>query len=101
MTGADPPDLSPRSLFSFNTHSDIDQYALGSDADIGGYSTVHLDLVDSTEKGKRTAARFWGDMRLDVRPPLKGKVRAGYAGFRNKVCPSFTSPYPSDSHDPS
>jgi hypothetical protein len=79
MSGTDAPDLSPRTLFNFHTQSDLDQFALGSDADIGGYSTVHLDLDNG--KGK-----FWGDMRLDVKTGLKGKVRAGYAGFRNKVC---------------
>lgn len=33
--------------------------------------------------------RFWGEVRRDVRPEWKGKVRGGYAGFRNKV--SFQS----------
>ncbi|KAI6025164.1 hypothetical protein BKA83DRAFT_4007878, partial [Pisolithus microcarpus] len=32
-----------------------------------------------------STARFWGEMRLDVRPELRGRIRGGYAGFRSKV----------------
>jgi NADH dehydrogenase [ubiquinone] 1 alpha subcomplex assembly factor 1 len=89
MSGADPPDLSPRTLFTFNSQSDVNQFILGSDIDVGGYSTVHLDLdrtpPHNTKIGKEATARFWGDMSLDVRPELRGKLRTGYAGFRNRV----------------
>lgn len=89
MSGTDEPIRTPKILFIFNRRADIEDCALGSDADIGGYSSVHMDLDDTKETnesiGKPGTAKFWGDMKLDVKPQLRGKVRAGYAGFRNKV----------------
>lgn len=94
MSGADAPVRSPITLWKFNTREDIAQYATGCDADIGGTSTVHLDLDESTTSEDpskdplaplRPTGRFWGDMRLGVRHEFEGKVRGGYAGFRNKV----------------
>lgn len=89
MSGADPPDLSPRTLFTFNSQPDVDQFALGCDSDVGGYSTVRLELDQSSQHNSRirkpATARFSGEMSLDVRPKLKGRIRTGYAGFRNKV----------------
>ncbi|KEP49302.1 complex I intermediate-associated protein CIA30 [Rhizoctonia solani 123E] len=73
------PDVAPRTLFSFRTAQDIQQFALGSDSDLGGHSTAHLDHHPDGY------ARFWGDMRLDVKAGLEGKLRPGYAGFRNKA----------------
>jgi NADH dehydrogenase [ubiquinone] 1 alpha subcomplex assembly factor 1 len=83
MSGADDPDRTPKTLFTFNTQEAIRECALGSDADVGGYSTVHLDLEHSSHSGQKATAKFWGEMSLDVKPHLKGRVRAGYAGFRN------------------
>ncbi|KAH7341875.1 NADH:ubiquinone oxidoreductase complex I intermediate-associated protein 30 [Rhizoctonia solani] len=77
------PNIEPRTLFSFRTPQDIQQYALGSDSDLGGNSTVHL------EHHPDGYARFWGDMRLDVKAGLEGKLRPGYAGFRNKSRPTL------------
>jgi NADH dehydrogenase [ubiquinone] 1 alpha subcomplex assembly factor 1 len=89
MSGTDEPDRGPKTLFTFNRREDVENCALGSDADIGGYSTVHLDLDETKETnesiGKPATAKFWGHMKLDVKPQLQGKVRAGYAGFRNRV----------------
>lgn len=87
MKGSAPPDRSPLTLLTFNSQEDIDGFSLGSDVDVGGYSTIHLDFVpgdakDPTEKGK---GRYWGDMRLDLRPELRGRMRSGYSGIRNKV----------------
>jgi hypothetical protein len=73
------PNTSSRILFSFRTPEEIRQYAVGSDADLGGNSSAHLDFHPDGY------ARFWGEMRLDVKAGLEGKLRAGYAGFRNKV----------------
>ena len=94
MSGADDPIRSPITLFTLNSKADIAQYATGCDADIGGKSTVHLDLDESTASEDaskdplaplRPTAKFWGNMRLDVREGYEGKIRGGYAGFRNKV----------------
>lgn len=94
MSGADMPDRTPMTLFTYNTKFDVAQNATGCDADVGGTSTVHFELDESTateDKSKdplaplRPTARFWGNMNLGVRSEFQGKVRGGYAGFRNKV----------------
>lgn len=71
-------------LFNFNSPEEIAQYVVGSDADIGGYSSAKLDLRENSDGSKY--GLFHGDMRIDVRPQMQGKMRSGYAGFRNKVC---------------
>ena len=71
--------LQPRTLFAFRTPADIAQHVIGSDTDIGGYSTAKLDL-DANSRG-----RFSGVIRTDVKPSMQTKMRSGYAGFRNKV----------------
>ncbi|KAF9000623.1 complex I intermediate-associated protein CIA30 [Cyathus striatus] len=93
MKGADAPARAPRTLFTFNSKEDIKQFATGCDADMGGNSTVHLDLVETPETnksiGKPATGVFWGEMRLDVKPSVHGKIRGGYAGFRNKPRPTM------------
>lgn len=98
MQGADEPSRVSRTLFTFNSKEDIQQFATGCDSDIGGTSTVNFELDESPEinapiGGRQGTAKFWGDMRLGVRAGLEGKLRGGYAGFRNKVCNvrSFTA----------
>ena len=99
MEGAEEPSRAPKRLFTFNSREDIDQFATGCDADVGGLSTVNFGLNESTSKlptsGKdpsfhcitvdRPTGKFWGEMRLAVRHGLEGQIRAGYAGFRSKV----------------
>ncbi|EED79105.1 predicted protein, partial [Postia placenta Mad-698-R] len=95
MQGADEPSRTPKTLFTFNSNEDIQQFATGCDADVGGTSTVHFGLDDSsvlptkngetTEQIRRSAGKFWGEMRLGVRGGLEGKIRGGYAGFRSKA----------------
>lgn len=93
MQGADVPSRTPRVLFTFNSPEDIQQFATGCDSDIGGTSTVNFTLDESTERndniGKLATGRFWGDMRLEVKHGLEGKLRGGYAGFRNKIRPTL------------
>lgn len=72
-------DDSVKTLFTFRSPADMAQYLVGSDSDIGGYSTAKLDL-DSEGRGK-----FWGELRTDVKPAMLGKMKSGYVGFRNKV----------------
>ena len=94
MSGADMPDRTPMTLFTYNNKFDVSQIATGCAADVGGTSTVHFDLDESTateDQSKdrlaplRPTARFWGTMSLGVRSQYQGKIRGGYAGFRNKV----------------
>jgi NADH dehydrogenase [ubiquinone] 1 alpha subcomplex assembly factor 1 len=97
MSGADEPSRAPRTLFSFKTPEDIKLFATGCDADVGGLSSVHLDLYQPSGKDKTPYARFWGDMRLDVKPQVQGRIRGGYAAMRNKVCfSSVFGPLPVD-----
>ncbi|KAI0663754.1 complex I intermediate-associated protein CIA30 [Cubamyces menziesii] len=102
MEGAEEPSRAPKLLFTFNNHEDIQQFATGSDADVGGFSTVHFELDETTAQAQtnphekpssplditvnRPTGKFWGEMKLNVRPGLEGRIRAGYAGFRSKVC---------------
>lgn len=89
MDGLQEPSRTPMSLFNFNSKEGIAQFATGCDADVGGLSTVHLDLETNpavnTPIGKPATARFWGEMKVGVKPEVQGRVRGGYAGFRNKV----------------
>ena len=86
MEGVNEPSRKPITLFNLNSHQDLSQFATGCDADIGGTSTVNLTLEQpSTSPTGKPFARFWGEMRLGVHPQVHGRVRGGYAGFRNKV----------------
>lgn len=92
MEGANELSRAPITLLRFQTHEDLDNnFATGCDVDIGGTSTVNFALDECPERnkgsGSSATARFWGEMRLDVRPELRGKIRGGYAGFRSKVSP--------------
>lgn len=102
MEGADDPSRAPKLLWRLHTKEDIQQFAMGCDADIGGMSSVHLDL-DETNKAlpaqtdpspkqnaaldaiRTSAGKFWGEMKLGVHEGLQGKIRGGYAGFRSQV----------------
>lgn len=64
----------------------LTDFATGSDSDIGGLSTCTLDFDENGD------GRFWGEMRTGVRGEFRGKVRGGYAGFRNKVCTVLIQP---------
>ncbi len=56
---------------------------------------MHFDFDESTARTAEKSAsaplvarptgKFWGEMRLGVRPDLQGRVRGGYAGFRSKA----------------
>jgi len=88
MDGLQEPSRAPIALFNFNSKQDIAQFATGCDADVGGLSTVNLDLETGSAVNGATA-RFWGDMKVGVRPEVQGRVRGGYAGFRNKPRPTL------------
>lgn len=89
MKGADAPIRGPKTVFTFNTPEDIQGFATGCDGDIGGLSTVALELDERPEVnssiGKAATGVFRGEMRLNVKPGMEKKIRGGYAGFRNKV----------------
>ncbi|KAG6854383.1 hypothetical protein C0991_007374 [Blastosporella zonata] len=93
MQGADPISRAPRVLFRFNSPEDIQAFATGCDGDIGGTSTTKLDLelppTINERIGRAATGKFWGEMRLGVKTGMEGKVRSGYAGFRNKTRPTL------------
>lgn len=84
MEGANEPNRKPITLFTLNSHEDLSQFATGCDADIGGTSSANLTL-EQPSPTEKPFAKFWGDMRLAVHANLQGRIRGGYAGFRNKV----------------
>ncbi|TFL04020.1 complex I intermediate-associated protein CIA30 [Pterulicium gracile] len=90
MAGADEISHAARPLFTLNSQAEVEQFAIGSDQDIGGYTTVKLELDEQrrNDEGKPTG-KFSGEMRLQVRPGLENKIRAGYTGFRNKRRPTL------------
>jgi len=83
MEGVNEPNRKPITLFNLNSHEDLSQFATGCDADIGGTSTANLTL-ERSPPAEKPFAKFWGNMRLGVHPQVQGRVRGGYAGFRNK-----------------
>jgi NADH dehydrogenase [ubiquinone] 1 alpha subcomplex assembly factor 1 len=91
MSGTDPLQTRARTLYAFRTQADISLFATGCDADLGGRSTVSLALqADPSDPGVqandgRPYARFSGEMRTDVPEAMRGRLRGGYAGMRNKV----------------
>ncbi|KAG5717665.1 hypothetical protein E4T56_gene18040 [Termitomyces sp. T112] len=93
MEGANPVSRAPKVLFSFNSPEEVQGFATGCDGDIGGLSTTHLDLETSSKInesiGRTATGRFWGEMRLGVKPGMEGKIRSGYAGLRNKKRPTL------------
>jgi NADH dehydrogenase [ubiquinone] 1 alpha subcomplex assembly factor 1 len=93
MEGAELPNRGPRLLYSFNTPTETSEVVLGCDADIGGFSTVNftLDTESESERIGRPTAKFHGNLRLDVRPELVGRINAGYAGFKTEVGAGTTS----------
>ncbi|KDQ59168.1 hypothetical protein JAAARDRAFT_127977 [Jaapia argillacea MUCL 33604] len=89
MSGTDDPIRTPLTLFRFNTAADIQQCALGCDADIGGSSTTNLELDEKQLCDGQPTAKFLGNMSLAVKKELEGRIRGGYAGFRNKNRPTL------------
>lgn len=91
MEGTNEPYMGPKTLVNLRRPSDLRQLAIGCDADIGGSSSAHLDFVAEPDNvlnddaDAQGYARFWGDMRLNVRSGMEGKMRSGYAGFRTRV----------------
>ncbi|KLO13066.1 CIA30-domain-containing protein [Schizopora paradoxa] len=94
MDGVEGPSRAPKSLLSFNTRDDINDLAVGCDADIGGTSSARLDFIldspdDPSGKGK---GKFWGEMKLGLRGNSNAQgrtMRSGYAGFRSKRRPTL------------
>ncbi|EMD33544.1 hypothetical protein CERSUDRAFT_118111 [Gelatoporia subvermispora B] len=92
MAGTNEPSRAPRTLFRFISRDDLHNFAIGCDADIGGTSTARFDLdetsvlpgADGAPDVVRPTGKFWGNMSLEVRRGFEGRIRAGYAGFRNK-----------------
>lgn len=85
------PKPPPLTLFSFDhTQQPItlpSAFATGSDVDIGGLSTCSLTPVPSPEASGHLA--FHGNLSLRVPPEYAGRIRTGYAAFRNKSRPTL------------
>ncbi|TYJ55660.1 hypothetical protein B9479_003692 [Cryptococcus floricola] len=89
------PQTGPQTLFSFaSAHPPVDpptHFSTGSDAQLGGLTTSDLALVPSQPLAEPTASSepqyshmaFYGYMSTAVPPEHAGKIRTGFAGFRN------------------
>lgn len=85
-------------IWSISKPEDISQYATGCDRDIGGLSSMRLDVAQGSGgkgpddiDGKRADGhgRFWGTLSSQV--PRAARVeKSGYAGMRNKVSKEAT-----------
>lgn len=76
-------------MASLRSSDDVQNWVIGCDSDIGGFSIANLDTYPSgsPDEGK---GRFYGTLSSKVKPGLKlggNKIdRSGYAGIRTKVC---------------
>jgi NADH dehydrogenase [ubiquinone] 1 alpha subcomplex assembly factor 1 len=97
------------SIFSFDSsHPKVDppsEFATGSDIDIGGLSTCQLTAVPSSStlpnpppspgaesssaSSSSSHIAFHGHMSLQVPPQYAGRIRTGYASFRNRSRPTL------------
>lgn len=78
-------------LSTIRSQQDLKDWAIGSDSDIGGFSTAKLEVYppESSDAGK---GRFFGQLSSKVKPGAKlggnAVERSGYAGIRTRVCQS-------------
>ncbi|WVN89663.1 uncharacterized protein L203_104893 [Cryptococcus depauperatus CBS 7841] len=89
------PETGPRRIFSFSSSlgsvDPVDQFSTGSDQQLGGTTTAELALVPDARMAETTAQRdvgyshlaFYGYMSTAIPPSQQGKIRTGFAGFRN------------------
>ncbi|KAL7007241.1 hypothetical protein EMMF5_003080 [Cystobasidiomycetes sp. EMM_F5] len=79
-------------MASLRSSDDVQNWVIGCDSDIGGFSIANLDTYPSgsPDEGK---GRFYGTLSSKVKPGLKlggNKIdRSGYAGIRTKARPSL------------
>ncbi|KAI9207628.1 complex I intermediate-associated protein 30-domain-containing protein [Polychytrium aggregatum] len=67
-------------LFGCNSVEELEQFTVGSDADIGGLSEAYWGLTQDN------TGLFWGNLSTEVPPGLRIE-RSGYAGIRSKERP--------------
>jgi NADH dehydrogenase [ubiquinone] 1 alpha subcomplex assembly factor 1 len=82
------PTRPPLTLYSFTSSqpplAKLEDFALGSDSDIGGTSRCQLE----PDAAQRFVA-FKGHLSTDVQPEYATRVRGGYVAFRNKSLTSL------------
>ncbi|CAH7666490.1 complex I intermediate-associated protein 30-domain-containing protein [Phakopsora pachyrhizi] len=79
------PFRRPLPIFEMSSPQDLDQFAIGSDADMGGLSTVQLAIEKSNDSSK-TYGIFRGKLKTELGPEASKILKSGgYAGFRTKV----------------
>lgn len=71
----------------------VSAFATGSDKDIGGVSTCDLTAVmgevGASGEPVESHMAFHGNLSLFIPPEYRGRIRTGYAAFRNKSRPSI------------
>lgn len=74
---------TPYSLLDFSDPETVPDCKTMSDADIGGYSSAHLEQIAKT-LSQPAHARFHGSISTDLPRNRPQVQRTGYAGWRNK-----------------
>lgn len=89
MVASVPP--GEQMLINFrNMVNPLDTLLTRSDQELGGFSTVALDLIKSQESQEQESAdppqfgRFHGTLSLDLPPSRPDVVQSGYAMFRTR-----------------
>ncbi|KAG0147524.1 hypothetical protein CROQUDRAFT_656094 [Cronartium quercuum f. sp. fusiforme G11] len=82
------PGRRPLPIFELTRPVDLEQFAIGSDADVGGLSTVQLAIEQGPETNGLPRGVFRGVLRAELGPTAEKTgilKRGGYAGFRTKL----------------
>ena len=77
----------PYSLLDFADPETLPQCKTMSDADLGGFSSVHLDQIPLSSS-QPAHVRFHGSISTDLPRNRPQVQRTGYAGWRNKDRPA-------------
>lgn len=82
------PALRPLPIFELTRPTDLERFAIGSDADVGGLSTVQLAIEQGSGPNDAPRGVFRGVLRAELGPTAEKSgilKRGGYAAFRTKV----------------
>ncbi|KAJ1689292.1 hypothetical protein LUZ63_013447 [Rhynchospora breviuscula] len=82
-----PP--SKKFLFNFNSNNEIKRWHLYSDSELGGLSSVSLEVTD-TDAGAPLTGVFSGNLSLDLNEDSTWRMKcSGFCGMRSKRFDGF------------
>ncbi|ODV62516.1 CIA30 family protein [Ascoidea rubescens DSM 1968] len=71
-------------IINFNHPNEINKVLTRCDQELGGFSTVNLDIVPNPDDSKTNVAHFHGYLNLDTPPNRPDITHSGYAMWRIK-----------------